>query len=188
MVLVLRLDTDIPGSYGVKNRAPSTCIKRYPKLVALISLCDRKSSSWRLASICQLVDPMSLKDNGSLLVARMQDKEVKPMALHPLAAGTSQFLLQPQLPHPQNASLTSRLLGIQPDPAHEASYYMAVGASVRMAGDVRGIAFGRNWEEIKNTKCFSPIEIQLQTSLMLICSTLSNTSSHPSSGSHAKSI
>lgn len=91
MVLILRLD--IPGSHGVKNRAPSTCIKRYQKMVALISLCDRKSSSWRLASICQLVDFMSLKSNGSFLVERMQDKEPKPMALHPLAAGTIQVPL-----------------------------------------------------------------------------------------------
>lgn len=161
MVLVLRLDTDIPGSHGVKNRASSTCIKRYQKLVALISLCDRKSSSWRLASICQLVDSMSLKDNGSLLVARMQDKEVKPMTLHPLAAGTSQFLLQSQLPHPQNEVPPTCLpvFEVVRDPTRSCTRGLLLYGSWGECKNGWGCAWNSLWTELggnKKHKVFLP--------------------------------
>ena len=82
--------------------------------------------------------------------------------------------------------LPPRLLGIKPDPAHEAPYYMEGGMSIRTAGNVSGRGFGHNWDKIKNTNYLFPIEIQSHTSLMFIFSTLSNTFSHLSSGFHDK--
>lgn len=103
MVSILCWDTGIPGSHGVKNRAPGMWSKRYQKLVALISICDRESGSWRLASICQLVDFISLKDHGSFVaMGSTQGKEVKPMARHLLPPEPASSHFKPQLPHPQN--------------------------------------------------------------------------------------
>lgn len=129
-IIVLVLHLDIPGSHGVKNRDPSTCIKRYQKLVALISLWDRKSSNWRLASICKLVDLCPWKIMGVFLCGKNAGQGTKTHGSTPAGcwdhsvptSSLSYHILKMRcLPL---ASLSSRLLGIQPDPTQETSYYI----------------------------------------------------------------